>query len=224
MHRLAIYDMDKTITRKATWLPFLMHAARIAAPWRLALLPAAGLATLGYGLKLYDRGRLKELTQALMLGRALRPDRLEQIADVFAADVVANGSFADARTRIAADRAQGYRLVLATASYGFYARAIGKRLGFDHVIATGSRSDAHGNVLSRIEGENCYGAVKLRMILDWLANSGIVRSDAHVRFYSDHLSDAPVLEWADEPFAVNAHGPLRAVAAERGWPILYWEH
>jgi HAD superfamily hydrolase (TIGR01490 family) len=223
MDRLAIYDMDKTITRKATWLPFLVHAAGTAAPLRLALLPIAGLMTLGYALKLYDRGRLKELTQGLMLGRRLPPDRLKTVADAFADDVVANGTFADVRARIAADRAQGYQLVLATASYGFYARAIGERLGFDHVIATGSQSDGHGNILSRIEGENCYGGVKLRMICDWMADSGIARGDAHIRFYSDHVSDAPVLEWADEPFAVNAHGPLRALAAERGWPILDWE-
>ena len=27
MRRLAIYDMDKTITQRATWTPFLIHAA-----------------------------------------------------------------------------------------------------------------------------------------------------------------------------------------------------
>jgi len=223
MHCLAIYDMDKTITRKATWLPFLIHAARTAAPWRLALLPFAGLATLGYALKLYDRGRLKELTQALMLGRALAPARLAKVADSFAADVMASSIFADARARIAADRAEGYRLVLATASYGFYARAIADRLGIHDVIATQAQGDGHGNILAKIEGENCYGAVKLRLVREWLAKSDIARNDAHIRFYSDHVSDAPVLEWADEPFAVNAHGPLRALAAARGWLILDWE-
>jgi len=223
MHCLAIYDMDKTITRKATWLPFLIHAARTAAPWRLALLPFAGLATLGYALKLYDRGRLKELTHRLMLGRALPPDRLAKVAASFADDVLASNIFADARARIAADRAQGYRLVLATASYGFYARAIAERLGIDDVVATQAESDGHGNLLAKIEGENCYGAVKLRMVQQWLAKSGIAREQAHVRFYSDHVSDAPVLAWADEPFAVNAHGPLRALAAAKGWPILDWE-
>ncbi len=76
-----------------------------------------------------------------MLGRALPPARLEKVADAFAADVVADSTFADARDRIAADRAEGYRPVLATASYGFYARAIAARLGFDQVVATGSQSD-----------------------------------------------------------------------------------
>ncbi|MEI9852831.1 MAG: haloacid dehalogenase-like hydrolase [Sphingomonas sp.] len=82
--------------------------------------------------------------------------------------------------------------------------------------------DAHGHVLPVIEGENCYGAAKLRMVEAWMAERGIARADAHVRAYSDHVSDAPLLAWADEGFAVNAHGPLRALAKERGWPILDW--
>ncbi|HLL31270.1 MAG TPA: HAD-IB family hydrolase, partial [Allosphingosinicella sp.] len=32
--RLAIYDMDRTITRRATYTPFLIHAATRLAPWR----------------------------------------------------------------------------------------------------------------------------------------------------------------------------------------------
>ena len=40
MSDLAIYDMDRTVTRRATYTPFLLHCAVRRAPWRL-LLPAA---------------------------------------------------------------------------------------------------------------------------------------------------------------------------------------
>jgi phosphoserine phosphatase len=40
-----------------------------------------------------------------------------------------------------------------------------------------------------------------------------------VRFYSDHASDAPVFEWADEPVAVNPHAKLAKLAATRGWTV-----
>ena len=36
---LAIYDMDRTVTRRATYTPFLIHCALRRAPWRLLLLP-----------------------------------------------------------------------------------------------------------------------------------------------------------------------------------------
>jgi len=224
MHRLAIYDMDKTITRTATWTPFLRHALQGRSAWRLALLPAAALAGAGYGLKLLDRGQLKEATQRLLIGRSMTPARARALAEDFADQLLRTGLFGGAVERIEADRRAGYRLVLATASWRFYVEAIAERLGFDAVIATNSRHDARGHLLSSIEGENCYGPVKLRMIENWLAEQGIARGDAHVRFYSDHVSDAPTLAWADEPFAVNAHGPLRRLATEKGWPILDWEY
>jgi len=222
MHHLAVYDMDKTITAAPTWTRFLVAAARRRAPWRLGLLPLAGVAGLGYFLKLTNRAGLKQLTQRLMLGRALAPDEMRDVAEAFAEHEVAHGVLHGARERIAHDRAQGYRLVLATASHGYYAAAIARRLGIEDVIATDAQRDGQGRILSLIEGDNCYGAVKLRRIERWMQSQGIARADAHVRAYSDHVSDAPMLEWADEAFAVNAHGPLRALAAEKGWPLLDW--
>jgi phosphoserine phosphatase len=58
------------------------------------------------------------------------------------------------------------------------------------------------------------------MIESWLDEQGVRR--AHVRFYSDHASDAPVFEWADEPVAVNPHDRLEQMARERGWPVEDW--
>ncbi|CAN5289809.1 hypothetical protein BH10PSE15_BH10PSE15_03950 [soil metagenome] len=112
--------------------------------------------------------------------------------------------------------------MLATASYAFYAGAIAERLGFDDVIGTGVVRET-GVLRAEIAGENCYGSAKLRMIEAWMAGQEIARGDAAIRFYSDHVSDAPTLVWADEAFAVNAHGPLRTLAGERGWPVVDWE-
>ena len=223
MRRLAIYDMDKTITRKATWTPFLIHAAMARAKWRLLLWPFAGIASLAYLARTISRDRLKEITHRLMLGRAIPPGDLDAVAEAFADSVAADNMFADARARVEADRAAGWEPVLATASHGYYARAIAARLGIAHVIATQARRDADGNVLASVEGENCYGPAKLRLIEAWLGREGLARDDVRVRFYSDHVSDAPVLAWADEPFAVNAHGPLRRLAVARGWAVLDWE-
>ena len=219
---LAIYDMDKTITRTPTWTPFLAFAMRRRARWRLALLPWAAIAGLAYAAKLIDRAALKQTTQKWLLGGSMAADHVQTLTAAFADHVVATGVLDAARDRIAADKAAGYRLVMATASYAFYARAIAERLGFDDVIATESEHDPAGALIPRIAGENVYGAAKLRAVEVWLSGVGLTRSDCHVRFYSDHVSDAPVLDWSDEPFAVNAHGPLKALAKRRGWPVLDW--
>ena len=151
MHRLAIYDMDKTITRDPTWTRFLVHAAKVRAPWRLGLLPVAGLAGLGYVLKLTDRAGLKAATQRLMLGRAVSAGDMAALGEGFADVVVASDVLDAARARIAEDKAAGYRLVLATASHGYYAAAIGARLGFDHSVATVAKRDGQGRILPELE-------------------------------------------------------------------------
>ena len=222
MSDLAIYDMDRTVTRHATYTPFLLHCASRRQQWRLLFLPLVALAMLGYVLKLYDRGRLKEMCHLLLLGSKVHPRELQPLVQSFADATVANNIRPGARQAIARDKEQGRRVILATASYRLYASAIADRLGFDDVIATGSIIGLDERVHARIEGKNCYGEEKMRMISDWVEKSGLTGAHGHVRFYSDHASDAPAFEWSDEPVAVNPHDRLRRLATARGWMIEDW--
>ena len=217
---LAIYDMDRTVTRHATWTPFLLHCAVRRSPWRLIFLPLVILSMFAYVLKLIDRGRLKEINHRLLLGSVTDPYILEPLVASFAERTVASNIRPGAREAIARDKAEGRRVVMATASYRFYAAVIAERLGFDDCIGTNSVLGLDAQVHAKIDGENCYGPVKLRMIERWLSAEGLTR--AHVRFYSDHASDAPVFEWADEAVAVNPHDRLAWLANQRGWEVVDW--
>ena len=219
---LAIYDMDRTVTRRATYTPFLLHCATRRAPWRLLFLPLVIGSMLAYVLKLIDRARLKEINHHLLLGPALHPKQLKPLVESFASRQAAANVRPGAIKAIARDKSEGRRVVLATASYRLYAEAIAERLGFDDVIGTGSIIGLDERVHAKIDGENCYGPAKLRMIADWVAKSGLVGKHGHVRFYSDQVSDVPSFEWADEPVAVNPHGSLRRLAEQRGWAIEDW--
>ena len=222
MSDLAVYDMDRTVTRRATYTPFLLHCALRRAPWRLLLLPLAILSMLAYVLRLIDRATLKEVNHRLLLGSRVHPRELAPLVESFADRQVATNIRPGARTAVSRDRAEGRRLVLATASYRLYADAIARRLGFDDVIGTGSVIGLDERVHARIAGQNCYGPAKLRMIADWVDASGLKGTHGHVRFYSDHVSDQPAFEWADESIAVNPHGKLRKLAEHRGWQIQDW--
>jgi HAD superfamily hydrolase (TIGR01490 family) len=222
MTDLAIYDLDRTLTHRATYTPFLLHCAMRRAPLRLLLLPVTAASMIAYGVKLIDRGRLKEINHRLLLGGSIHPRDLKPLVDSFADATVAGNIRPGAREAVARDKAQGRRLVMATASYRLYAEAIADRLGFDDVIGTGSVIGLDERVRSRIDGENAYGEAKLRMIASWVEKSGLTGKHGHVRFYSDHASDAPTFEWSDEPVAVNPHGPLERLAKSRGWAIEDW--
>lgn len=220
MTDFAIYDMDRTVTRRATYTPFLIHCAVHRAPWRLLLLPIVVASMLAYVAKLIDRAKLKEINHRLLLGDLRHPAELKPLIDGFASATLADNIRPGARDAIARDKAEGRRVVMATASYRFYAREIAEQLGFDDCIGTNSILGLDERVHAKIDGKNCYGPVKLTMIEDWLQSSGLQRG--HVRFYSDHASDAPVFDWSDEPVAVNPHDRLRRLAATRGWRVEDW--
>jgi len=222
MSDLAVYDMDRTVTRRATYTPFLLHCALHRAPWRLLFLPLVAGSMLAYVARLIDRAKLKEINHHFLLGAKIHPRDLKPLVDSFADKQLATNIRPGARAAITRDKAEGRRLVLATASYRLYADAIAERLGFDDVIGTGSIIGLDDRVHAKIAGENCYGPAKLRMIADWLETSGLKGAHGHVRFYSDHVSDRPAFEWADEPVAVNPHGRLRRLADQRGWSFEDW--
>ncbi len=222
MHKLSIYDLDKTITKAATFGPFLAHAVRHATPWRLILVPIVALVTLGYALKLINRARLKEINLGLLLGQRIDQARLTKLARSFAALTLSNNILTEAAAQIAQDRAEGRRIILASASYHFYVAEIGHLLGIDDVIATQVTAIAPGLVSPRIKGENCYAQGKLAMVKAWMAAEGIVRDAYDIRFYSDHISDLPCFDFADQPVVTNPHAPMRAYAASKEWPILDW--
>ncbi|AOH85205.1 haloacid dehalogenase [Sphingomonas panacis] len=216
--RISVYDLDRTITSLPTWTPFLLHAAKATAPWRLALTPLVGIAALSHR----DRDRRKQAMHRLMLGATLTGEMAARLAEDFAERLTRDHIRPGARAQMAADRADGRRIVIATAAHAFYARAIADRLGVVDLVATQARRNAAGDVTPLLDGPNCYGVAKRMMLERWLADAGIDRANAQIRFHSDHVSDAPSFEWADEAVAVNPHARLRTVAVARGWPILDW--
>jgi HAD superfamily hydrolase (TIGR01490 family) len=219
---IAIYDMDKTVTRRATYTPFLLFMARRNAPWRLLMAPALLFGFALYGLRIWKREPLKEYMQKLLLGGKVSKQSLAVSLEGHAAWVCDTNIYPQALARIAEEKQQGYIHVLATASYDLYVDAIAKRIGFDHVIGTKLFGDNCGNVLAKIDGENCYFNAKLGRIKAWMLAQKLDRKTCAIRAYSDHVSDEPMLNFADEAIATNPHKPLEQLARGRGWPILDW--
>lgn len=222
MTKIALYDLDKTITKRPTYLPFLLHAAWRHERWRLIFLPGLLLLFAGYVFRVVNRARLKQLMQVTLLGSRVDAEKMENIAESFATKTLAGNIHVQALARIAKEKAEGYRLVLATASYAFYAAPLARRLGFDNVIGTLVKRDEDDAILAKIDGENCYGEAKLRMVEAWAAEQGLAADDMDVRFYSDSQTDLPVFDWSEEPIATNPNAKLRRIADKQGWRIIAW--
>lgn len=211
--RIAIYDLDRTLTRQPTFTPFLAFGAARIAPWRLALMPVWIAAMIGYRAGFYSRTALKRFGMRLMLGSP-GLNRLKSVGDDYAAARIARpGLMPRVMAMVAEDREAGATLMVATAAFGFYAAAFAERLGFAHLIAT----EWDG---STIPGGNCYGETKKARVLAWFARQGIDRSSAQVRFVSDSFADGPLLDWADEPVFVTRSARETKRAQARGWTVI----
>jgi HAD superfamily phosphoserine phosphatase-like hydrolase len=220
--QLVIFDLDRTITVHGTFLPFLIYYAVRTNPLRLSLLPLIVIFMLLYLAKLICRKQLKTLMQMLLMG-SVNGEKLDDTCDGYVQKVFEKKVNLDALLTIRRWHASGARLVLATASFDWMARAFSRRLGFNEIIA--SVSIVKGNkVLPGIEGENCYGEAKLAMIEKSLGSlRGYVEADTQVWFYTDHHSDIPVLERCSRPVAVNPSAKLRQWAQGNSWSkILNW--
>jgi HAD superfamily hydrolase (TIGR01490 family) len=217
---LAIFDLDRTLTKVGTYTPFLIFAALHRAPWRLALLALWVLAMSGYVIGLFSRKNLKEIGFFLLIGRRIPAEALQRLAKEFARLTLAKNMAASAQSQIQSEKRRGSVLMVATASPDFYAAEIGSLLGFDLVVATRQSRLPNGDYSFRILGENCYGPSKLRMVEKACAQDERLRNMRHSTFYSDSASDAPMFCWATQGMAVNPDRRLRKLAAKHGWPIL----
>jgi HAD superfamily hydrolase (TIGR01490 family) len=213
----AVFDLDGTITKRATYLPFLLSVARLRPSKFLHAGPIL-VAALAYKLGLISRGRVKEIMLGAVLGKASR-DEVAVYADTFVAQCLSRGLRPGALRAIAEHRAEGHTLILATASFDFYVERLGEKLGFNSVIATRSAWDNGGRLFGRIDGENCYGAEKLRRLEEAMPG---LRANHQIIAYSDSHVDLPLLCWADTGIAVNPSRKLRDRARSRGLTVVDW--
>ena len=208
----AVYDMDLTITAAPTYTRWLVFWARRHAPWRLALLPAAAVVAIGYRAGAGFPREVKEIAQRMLMGSGAPRVTVEATAAAFAAQVrLRPGALA----QLAADRAAGLDLVLATASFTFYVAAVAERLGIRTVVATASVWDGE-TLRPRLANDNCYGAAKATMVAARLGATPVAVA------YSDHVSDVPLFTLAAVPVAVNPSAALWRLAQRRGWRIVDW--
>ena len=215
--RIAFFDLDRTITRAGTYSPFLLHCAR-STPARYMRVPLALAAMGAYASGKTTRAALKARMLDLFIAGAPR-SQVSAWAESFVTRWMDIQVRPGAREAIEKHRAAGDQVVMATASFDFYAEIFGERLGLDHTIATASVWDDSDRLCAAVGGENCYGPAKIAAVEEYLAQFSA--RPAFV-FYSDHHSDFDLLKLADEGIAVNPNRKLHQLAGQHGLPVVDW--
>lgn len=118
--------------------------------------------------------------------------------------------------------------VIVTATGRLIAEPFARQFGVGHLIATEAATvdGLPGSALTgEIDGEPCYREQKVTRVERWLAarpaGSGQRLSDfTRSWFYSDSISDLPLLSAVSHPVAVRPDDRLRAHALASGWRVI----
>ncbi|HEV3181359.1 MAG TPA: HAD-IB family hydrolase [Steroidobacteraceae bacterium] len=212
---LALFDLDGTLTRHDTLLPYLAGFLR-QHPERLARLPLAFAAAAGFAIGRADRGALKSAAIRAVLGGRTRAE-LAAWTGEFVPRLLAHGMRADALAALEAHRRAGDFLVLLSASPDLYVPAIGRALGFADTVCTGVGWDGE-RLTGRLTTPNWRGPEKARAVAALRrAHPGL-----EVIAYGNAASDLEHLSLADRATLVNGSARARRAAARLKIACVTW--
>ncbi len=212
--RIAVFDLDGTITRRDTLLPYLLGwlRRRRGRCWRLWALPGP---LLRFAID-RDRGRLKSALIRIAMGGAARSE-VEAWSREFVAGLDGRQLCPGALAAIAEHRRADDHLVLLSASVDLYVPALAARLGFAESICTGVAW--RGDVLDgALITPNRRAAEKLRCVQELRARHPGARCAA----YGNARSDFAHLAVVEDPLLVNAGWRTRRAAGRLQLRAMDW--
>lgn len=217
VNTVAIFDLDGTLTRRDTYLAFLMLGL-LRRPARWIRTPILSLAVIIHFLGIRDNTWLKRIFLRAILGDMSRA-QMTAMADYFVERLLAQGLRARSKEIVEKHRLAGHHLLLATASFDFYAETISSVMGFDGVISTESDWSDDQILQGNLKSGNCYGTTKRERVESYLSHQN---GEQYVIAYSDSHADLPLLEFADRAVSVNPTRKLRRIALHRNYDVEDW--
>ncbi len=217
MKSAALFDVDKTLVS--------VNTARLYVKWRMGRRELGVLEYLKMSRALfsYAIGTLDPEDAASRGFRAIvghseskmRRECLTWYAKVVRPHITRRG-----REEVERMRKSGRTLALLSASTPYLTEPLAEDLGIDHVLCT-RLEVVDDKFTGGWEPPLCYGRGKLDRARAWAEAHGV--DLAQSTFYSDSISDLPVLEAVGSPRVINPDPRLRLVALRRGYPVEVWK-
>lgn len=212
---VAAFDLDGTLTRGGSVLPFLAYVRGVPAVLRAAvpLLPFFAYAAVVSGP---SADRTKERLFTKLLG-GLTSEELIQRGIAFAHHHLSRRLRHDTAARLYWHRQAGHQVVVVSASPDVYVAPLAGNLGASGVVATHLEVDGSGYLTGRYKGSNCRGRQKVDRLEAWLAEQPYGRAITALWAYGNSRGDLALLERAD--FGIDA-GRLGRLGRLRRFPTL----
>ncbi|MBL8682839.1 MAG: HAD family hydrolase [Myxococcales bacterium] len=216
MKRAAFFDMDRTLLVTNSAVSYVRWQVRNGESPRSELVKLASWLT-QYSLGVLDAEGLAQKVTAPY--RGVRESDLRAKVAKWVRDEVLATLSGRARSELDRCRSQGDVCVLLTSATPYAAEPVARAVGIDHVLC--SRVEVRDGVLTgKHLAPLCYGHGKVEAAERFAREHDIDLDQSS--FYTDSVSDLPMLERVARPVAVNPDPRLYFTARTRGWPIHWW--
>jgi HAD superfamily hydrolase (TIGR01490 family) len=209
----ALFDIDGTLIARNSAPLYMQHLRRTGQARR------RDVAWTVYYVARYKLGLL-DLERALAVSMAWIRGRDEAVvrADTQAwyREVIRPYVYPAMAATVAAHQRAGHVTALLTSATRYLAEPLAADLGVPHVLVT-QLAVVDGRFTGEAIRPVCYGAGKTYWAERFAAERGIDLDRSY--FYTDSITDMPVLQRVGEPRVVNPDPRLRREATRRGWPV-----
>jgi len=214
MNQICFFDMDKTLISGNSGVSFMRYSLRRGKTTRWKVLKS---------MVDYVRYRYDLLNMEVAYRDSLRPlvgireEELVQFCREWFQDAVRPLIYSEARDIVHQHLGQGQRVAIISNASSYAVAPLAQYLGVQHVLATrlevrqGVFTGDYLKPLCFRQGK-LFWAEKLAREL----GADVGRST----FYTDSITDLPLLERVQDPRVVNPDPRLRRLARQRGWAVL----
>ncbi len=220
MQIAAIFDMDDTLLSDSSGkllLQYLRQKGQLRQFFNRRNIVSLFTAPILYKLGLINVERFMQ--RSVQLAAGYNVDDLWTLVNTWFDEMLVDYVSEGGRAQLAWHRERGHIPVICSASSQFSVLPVANHLDIKHAIYTDWLAE-DGELTGLVREPITYGVGKVYWTERWAAEHNVDLSQSY--FYSDHLSDVPLLEMVGHPVAVNPTRQLTRYALEREWPIEQW--
>lgn len=199
IEKLAIFDVDYTLTRKET----LMELYRFMVSKDIRLIryvPRAIFSGLMYVIGSFDERKTKETFLRFIEG--IKEEEMNNLVKDFYEKRLSKIIYKDAIEMMKKLKSEGCKIYLISASPEFYLKELYNIKEVDKIIGT-RFTLKNGVHTRRMEGVNCKGEEKVRRLKEEINREGIEVDFKNSYMFSDSLSDKPLFDLVGNAYLIN---------------------
>jgi HAD superfamily hydrolase (TIGR01490 family) len=210
----ALFDMDKTLLDTSSgqlYARYLYRSGEMGGRELARVMWWGILSRLG----VLDMNRL--IPRLLAAAAGDDEEEMRRLCDRWFAEDVRPHMTARGRERVMEHQAQGHVVAIVSASTQYVVGPLAAHLGIPGQYVCTHLESREGHLTGEVVPPVCYSSGKVVWAERFAAEHDADLAASH--FYTDSISDLPLLERVGHPVAVNPDPRLRRLARSRGWRI-----